>query len=111
MLLFIYILLLNKPEGWAYAIMICGVTLLIYVAIYYLQRVQYRALYVAEAGAVFWLIYSSLSARRREASKLRAAYVLGIAAAVLCMAVPAKNLTIFIPTWLKILKFVVKIGC
>ena len=91
-LLFIYILLLNKPEGWAYSIMICGVTLLIYVAIYYLQRVQYRALYVAEAGAVFWLIYASLSARRRTAPKLRAACVLVIAAAVLCMTVPAKNL-------------------
>ena len=91
-LLFIYILLCNKAEGWAYAVMSCGVTLLIYVAIYYLQRPQYRALYVADVGAAFWLLYASVSARRKAAPKGRVICALVIAAAVICMSLPAKNI-------------------
>lgn len=92
LLLFIYVLLMNKAEGWAYAIMTAAVTLLIYVAIYYMQRPQYRALYVADAGAAFWLVYSSLAARRRKAPAVRTVCVLVIAAAVAVMLVPAKGI-------------------
>lgn len=91
-LLFIFILFFSKPEGWVYALMTCAVTLLIYVAIYYLQRPQYRALYVADAGAVFWLMYALTAARRRAAPKAKAVFALVIAAAVICMSLSAKQM-------------------
>ena len=92
LLLFIYVLLMNRTEGWVYALMTGAVTLLIYVAIYYLQRPQYRALYVADAGAAFWLLYISVTARRRSSRKLRAGLAVVIAAAVILMAVPARQM-------------------
>lgn len=92
LLLFIYVLLLNRSEGWIYAIVTGAVTLLIYVAIFYMQRPQYRALYVADAGAAFWLLFSSSAARRRKASAARVIWPLVIAAAVLLMMVPAKGM-------------------
>ena len=92
LLLFICVLLLNKAEGWVYAIMTGAVTLLIYVAIFYLQRPQYRALYVADAGAAFWLLYASAASRRRKTPAMRAVCVIAVAAAVLVMMVPAKGM-------------------
>ena len=92
LLLFIYVLLMNKPEGWVYALMAGAVTLLIYVAIYYMQRPQYRALYVADAGAAFWLLYISVTARRRSSVRMRAAAAVVIAAAVVLMAIPARQI-------------------
>lgn len=58
----LFMFLSFKSKYWIYIFMIGGMTLALYIVIYYIQREAYRALYVADIGAVVWLIYCVLTA-------------------------------------------------
>ena len=89
LLLALYLLFMNKPQALTYVIMIGALTVIIYAAIYYMQRPQYRALYLADESAAFWIMYAAMLCERRKLPKLRFVYAVIIAAAVLCMMSPA----------------------
>ena len=46
-----------RPGQWLYTIAIGAMAVALYMAVYYMQRPAYRALYVADIGATVWLIY------------------------------------------------------
>lgn len=66
--LVILMLCVNKPKALVYAVMTGILSVCMYTAVYYMQRPQYRALYVVDVCAAFWLLYaSSVSEKRRNA--------------------------------------------
>lgn len=69
-----------KPRHWLYIFAIGGTTVALYVALYYIQRANYRVMYIADIGAVLWLIYyyASNSRRNEEDFRGRVAVVFGI---------------------------------
>lgn len=50
-------LLAYKPKYWLYIIAIGGLTVLVYVYLFYLGRPAYRAEYIADLAAALWLLY------------------------------------------------------
>lgn len=54
----ICILVMTKPKNWLYIIAIGALTVGVYIAVYYMQRPQYRAFYIADIAAVVWLLYA-----------------------------------------------------
>lgn len=62
----------NKPKAWLYAVLIGMLSVCMYTAIYYMQRPQYRALYVVDVCAAFWLLYASAVSEKskRAAAKM-----------------------------------------
>lgn len=60
-LLVLWALAVLKPRNWLYVLFIGGVALALYLAVYYMQRPTYRALYAADAGAAIWLLYAVMS--------------------------------------------------
>ena len=76
-----------------YVIAVGGMTIAIYVGIYYLQRVQYRALYIADISAALWLLYVICdNSGDREPSRLRSVICLITTTAVLAMFPNAINI-------------------
>ncbi|MBR0308771.1 MAG: hypothetical protein IJH92_07750 [Mogibacterium sp.] len=61
----VFMLLVIRPRSWIYVIMIGGLTVALYIAIYYMQRTKYRAFYVADISAAFWLLYVIASEGRK----------------------------------------------
>ena len=88
----IYMLCVNRPRTWWYILLFGGLTVLVYITIYYMQRPQYRALYLGEVSAVFWLMYASFTGEKTENPARRKAGALLLAAAVLLMIWPAKEM-------------------
>lgn len=74
------ILVSRKPKSWLYILGIGAVSVAVYVAIHYMQRPQYRALYVADESAAFWLMYAAMISERNVAKMSKAAGVLVLAA-------------------------------
>ena len=56
-LLTIVMLVSLKPKHWLYILLTCGLTLALYLYLYSLGRSAYRALYIANVGCVFWMLY------------------------------------------------------
>lgn len=69
----LYILLTKKPEAWLYVIGIAVLSIAVYTAIVFMQRPQYRALYVADESAVFWLFYTAIISENFRSGISRAA--------------------------------------
>jgi len=63
----IYLIFVLKPRNWTFIVVIALLTVALYIAIYYLQRTKYRAFYVADVSAAFWILYAVASQERREA--------------------------------------------
>lgn len=80
MILFIWALFALKPRYWLYLIAVGAFAACLYIAIYYMQRPAYRALYIADAGAAFWLLYTISSGGPTDTSR---AAKIGIPAAVI----------------------------
>lgn len=77
----LWMLLALKPKHWPYVIGIGFMALALYIAVYYMQRPAYRALYVADIGAAVWLLYY-LMKNTEEApknSRRGASAVMGVA--------------------------------
>lgn len=53
----LWLMLSLKPKHWIYIFGTGLMAMALYVAVYYMQRPAYRALYVADIGAAVWLIY------------------------------------------------------
>lgn len=51
-----------KPKHWLYIIATGGLAACMYLALYYMQRPEYRALYIADIGAAMWLVYAMAQA-------------------------------------------------
>ena len=54
----IWMIVSLKPKHWLYVIATGGLTACMYLALYYMQRPEYRALYIADIGAAMWLLYT-----------------------------------------------------
>lgn len=89
-----FFIFVKKPKAWIYVAAIGFLTVAIYIMLYYMQRPQYRAFYVADVGAAAWILYAIASAGRdRESSVPRR--LVGTAAIILiaAMIMPAtKNI-------------------
>ena len=55
-----------KPKRWLYVIVMGGVAFGLYVALYYTQRTNYRAFYLADLGTMLWLLYYYAVCTERE---------------------------------------------
>ncbi len=53
----IYGLIILKPRRWIYVFAIGFMCLALYLALFYMGRPAYRAMYVADIGATIWLLY------------------------------------------------------
>ena len=67
-LLAVYFISAVRPRYWLYAMLTGVLTSGIYIAVYYISRPQYRAFYVADIGAAFWMLFalSIISARNTK---------------------------------------------
>ena len=54
----VWALLALSPKHWLYIFATGGLTVCMYLLLYYMQRPQYRALYIADISAAVWLLYS-----------------------------------------------------
>lgn len=57
-LLAVYFISAVRPRYWLYALLTGVLTSGIYIAVYYISRPQYRAFYVADIGAAFWMLFA-----------------------------------------------------
>lgn len=78
-----------RPKNWLYIFCIGGLTVGIYVTIYYFQRAQYRAFYVADAGASFWLMYALVISDKSDRPYMQAMrnMIQVLLAALICVLV------------------------
>lgn len=53
----VFMLLAVRPRSWIYIPLIGVLTVALYITIYYMQRTNYRAFYVADVSAALWLLY------------------------------------------------------
>lgn len=75
------------PRKWVHIAAFGLLTSAIYIVIFYYQRAQYRAFYVADAGAAFWLLYTYFSADKGGKADRRPVirYAAGMLTAVLIL--------------------------
>ena len=85
----IYVILAYKPKSWIYVIAFGVLTMLIISALYYLQRAQYRALYLAEISSVLWILFSAMSTEKRKNPIIRASTAVMLLIVILLMIEPA----------------------
>lgn len=53
----LWLIIALKPKHWIYVLLLGGFVICLYVAVYYMQRPVYRALYIGDIGGVIWLLY------------------------------------------------------
>ena len=76
-------LLALKPKHWPYVIGTGLMSLALYLALFYMQRPTYRALYIADIGAAVWLLYYLMNNIDEKKSPRRGASAVMGAAVVL----------------------------
>ena len=83
----IYLIYALKPKGWIYIVAFAILTVALYIGIYYMQRTKYRAFYVADVSAVFWIIYALVSTEHRAVRSkfLKGLVCVLVIASVACM--------------------------
>ena len=69
--IFIWALFALRPRSWIWLILTAGLAAALYTAIYYMQRPAYRALYIADIGAAFWMLYAISAGDDRPDDKAR----------------------------------------
>jgi hypothetical protein len=55
----VWMLISLSPRHWLYIFATGGLAACMYLALYYMQRPEYRALYIADIGAAMWLLYAA----------------------------------------------------
>lgn len=84
MLIALLMLITTDRRHWLFPIFIGIMTLCLYIAIYYMQRPNYRALYVADISACVWMLYYLM-----KNGKMKAKWsYLGVLLAILLMIIP-----------------------
>ena len=84
--IFIWALFALRPRSWFWLILMAGLAAALYTAIYYMQRPAYRALYIADLGAAFWMLYMISAGDDRRDDK-RSRYNTSVPASVLAVCV------------------------
>lgn len=86
LILAVYLLTLRKKHTWMYVLGLGALTVALYIAVYYMNRVQYRALYTADVGIVFWLLYiaaiTELPERKTACNIILAVAIVAVAASL-----------------------------
>ena len=79
---------LCRPRTMVYIMFFAALTVVIYAAVYYMQRPQYRALYLSDESVAFWMMYAILTGEKRAGT--RAGFIMtGIAVVIIAaMTVP-----------------------
>lgn len=85
-LLSLFIIVTTKPRNWLYVIGFGGLTICLYLVLYYMQRPVYRTLYIADIGAAMWLLYIAASNSNKIKNYSKAVAALVIVAC--CLALP-----------------------
>ena len=88
MLISLLILFAAEPKDWLYVLGLGAVTFCEYLALYYMQRTVYRSLYIADIGAVLWLIYVMAASCKKNKTLPKIIAVVLVAAC--CFAIPAE---------------------
>ena len=87
-LISLLILFSGDPKNCLYILGYGGLALCEYLALYYMQRPVYRTLYIADIGAIIWLMYVMAAACKTRKPLAKVAAVILIAAC--CLAVPSE---------------------
>lgn len=90
-LISVYFAVSRKPRFWIYVIAAGMLTAAVYSAIYYMQRPQYRAFYVADISAAYWLLYALTESEPAKHRKIGAAVCLIAALVTGAFFFPAAN--------------------
>ena len=93
LLIAVYLLAERRPGAWLYVLGAGALTIALYTVVYYMSRVQYRAIYVSDVNAVFWLLYCAAIGRRAE-RKTAGNIVLAVTIAAVLISFPASLRTI-----------------
>ena len=87
-LLSLLIILSTKPKNWLYVLGFGGLTLVLYLVLYYMQRPVYRTLYIADVGAMIWLLY--VAATNSNTKHLITKIVAVLLVICCCVALPSE---------------------
>ena len=87
----VFMVLTTRPKSWIYIPLIGALTVALYIAIYYMQRTNYRAFYVADVSAAFWLLYVIMAEGKEPDRKAWRVWT----GRLLCLLVTASLLTLF----------------
>lgn len=78
----LYALVVLKPKYYLNILGFAGLTAAVHIALFYMQRVNYRAFYVPDIAAIVWILYTLATAERRNI-KPKTGAVMGIVTAIL----------------------------
>lgn len=87
----VFMLLTVRPKSWLYIPLIGALTVALYIVIYYNQRTNYRAFYVADVSAAFWLLYVIMAEGKEPGRKAWRKWT----GRLLCILAAAALLTLF----------------
>jgi hypothetical protein len=90
-LLALYFITVTKPRYWLYPVFTGMLTAGIYVAVYYISRPQYRAFYVADISAAFWILFALSIISTRNTKIIRNLTCAAVVGAMCLMFVPARD--------------------
>ena len=76
------------PKDWLYVLGFGGLALCEYLVLYYMQRPLYRTLYIADVGAMAWLMFTVAMVGKKSRPLPKVMAVILIAAG--CLAVPSE---------------------
>ncbi|MBQ6440338.1 MAG: hypothetical protein IJJ06_09490 [Mogibacterium sp.] len=85
----LYFISAVSPRNWFYAVFTGLLTAGIYVAVYYISRPQYRAFYVADIGAAFWILFALSIIPKRNTKYFRVLTCVAAACVVGMLFTPA----------------------
>ena len=87
----VFMLLAVRPKSWIYIPLIGALTVALYITIYYMQRTNYRAFYVADVSATLWLLYVIMAEGKEPERKAWRKW----SGRLLCILAAAALLTLF----------------
>ena len=87
----VFMLLAVRPKSWIYIPLIGALTVALYITIYYMQRTNYRAFYVADVSATLWLLYVIMAEGKESERRAWRTW----AGRLLCILAAAALLTLF----------------
>ncbi|MBQ6455933.1 MAG: hypothetical protein IJJ31_02260 [Mogibacterium sp.] len=89
LLIVLYLLAERKPKIWMYILALGILTVVLYTAVYYMKRVQYRAIYIADVNITFWLLYIAAVSGRSE-KKAAGSIVLAVTILAVALSIPGQ---------------------
>ena len=90
-LLALYFISSVRPRSWLYPVLTGVLTAGIYIAVFYIARPQYRAFYVADTGAAFWMLFALSIIPERNTKIIRNAACLVVICAMAMLFIPARE--------------------